>query len=172
VPHISLVLREMWDTTNLNPFPSFRKKHVERCGIPYLAKNERDMGRPTLCRRVKRAWATRNSVAELHLDKSEFQPDPTGLKLVSRSAEGLLPSAEAGGSHQPRYSCLDSHADSSASRFPLPRELVRSQRRLDPMTCRDKSARKMTGNTPAEQPENYPGNNDKYSDNTDAYAEE
>jgi hypothetical protein len=26
---------------------------VERCGIPHLAKNERDMGHPTLCGREK-----------------------------------------------------------------------------------------------------------------------
>jgi hypothetical protein len=26
---------------------------VERCGIPHLAKNERDMGHPTLCGRDK-----------------------------------------------------------------------------------------------------------------------
>src|ERR1700733_7264905 len=53
VPHISLVFREMWDTTNLNLFPDLRKKQVESCGIPYLAKNERDMGHPTLCGRDK-----------------------------------------------------------------------------------------------------------------------
>jgi hypothetical protein len=53
VPHISLVFREMWDTTNLNVFPAFGNKHVERSGIPHLAKNERDMGHPTLCGREK-----------------------------------------------------------------------------------------------------------------------
>jgi hypothetical protein len=36
----------MWETTNLNVFPDLRKKHVEICGIPHLAKNERDMGYP------------------------------------------------------------------------------------------------------------------------------
>ena len=50
---ISLVFREMWDTTNLDLFSDLGKKHVERCGIPYLAKNERDMGHPTLCGREK-----------------------------------------------------------------------------------------------------------------------
>jgi hypothetical protein len=53
VPHISLVFREMWDTTNLNLFPAFGKTHVERCGIPHLAKNERDMGHPTIPGRDK-----------------------------------------------------------------------------------------------------------------------
>jgi hypothetical protein len=53
VPHISLVFREMWDTTNLNPFFGLRKKHVERCGIPHLAKNQRDMGHPTPCGRER-----------------------------------------------------------------------------------------------------------------------
>jgi hypothetical protein len=53
VPHISLVFREMWDTANLNLFSVLRKNYVECCGIPYLAKNERDMGHPTLCGREK-----------------------------------------------------------------------------------------------------------------------
>jgi hypothetical protein len=38
----------MWDTTNLNPFRDLRKRLVECSGIPHLAKNERDMGHPTL----------------------------------------------------------------------------------------------------------------------------
>jgi hypothetical protein len=53
VPHISLVFREMWEATNLNLFPTFGRKHLESGGIPYLAKNERDMGHPTLCGRDK-----------------------------------------------------------------------------------------------------------------------
>jgi hypothetical protein len=48
VPHISLVFREMWDTTNVDR--SVRRVNQEsegRCsGIPHLAKNERDMGHP------------------------------------------------------------------------------------------------------------------------------
>jgi hypothetical protein len=43
----------MWDTTNPNLFPDLRKRHVERCGFPHLAKNERDMGHPTLRGREK-----------------------------------------------------------------------------------------------------------------------
>jgi hypothetical protein len=54
VPHISLVFREMWDTANLNLFSDFRKTHVECCGIPHLAKNERDMGHPAILGRDKR----------------------------------------------------------------------------------------------------------------------
>jgi hypothetical protein len=38
----------MWDTTNLNLFSNLRKRHVDRCGIPHLAKNERDMEHPTV----------------------------------------------------------------------------------------------------------------------------
>src|SRR5580698_7002940 len=34
-------------------FPTFKKKQVECCGIPYLAKNERDMGHPTILGRDK-----------------------------------------------------------------------------------------------------------------------
>jgi hypothetical protein len=48
----------MWDTTNLNLFPTSGKRHVERCGIPHLAKNERDMGHPMIRGRVKTGWVT------------------------------------------------------------------------------------------------------------------
>jgi hypothetical protein len=48
VPHISLVFREMWETTSLNLFPDLRKTHIDFRGLPYLAKNERDMGHPTI----------------------------------------------------------------------------------------------------------------------------
>jgi hypothetical protein len=53
VPHISLVFREMWDTTKFHLFLTFEKTHVECCGIPHLAKNERDMGHPTILGREK-----------------------------------------------------------------------------------------------------------------------
>ena len=48
VPHISLVFREMWDTTALLPltFESTSELRVDVCGIPHLAKNERDVGHP------------------------------------------------------------------------------------------------------------------------------
>jgi hypothetical protein len=59
----------MWDTTKLNLFSDLGKRHVERCGIPHLAKNERDMGHPTLCGRDKDRMGHRNSVAELNLGK-------------------------------------------------------------------------------------------------------
>ena len=32
VPHISLVFREMWETTNLNPFSDLPKMHGEKEG--------------------------------------------------------------------------------------------------------------------------------------------
>ncbi len=49
VPHISLVFREMWDTTALNG-RWFRMRRVETGlrGIPHLAKNQRDVGHPSL----------------------------------------------------------------------------------------------------------------------------
>jgi hypothetical protein len=43
----------MWETTALHvPFSKIRKK-VKVRGLPHLAKNERDMGHPTLCGRDK-----------------------------------------------------------------------------------------------------------------------
>jgi hypothetical protein len=38
----------MWDTTALNPkgFDSLSTLKVRICGIPHLAKNERDVGHP------------------------------------------------------------------------------------------------------------------------------
>ncbi len=44
MPHISLVFREMWDSTELHL--QFYRPNVESRGIPHLAKNERDMGHP------------------------------------------------------------------------------------------------------------------------------
>ena len=48
VPHISLVFREIWGTTNLNLYLRMveLKLLVERSGLPHLAKNERDVGHP------------------------------------------------------------------------------------------------------------------------------
>ena len=49
MPHISLVFREMWDTTNLDGLCQWCERfQVCNSGIPHLAKNERDMGHPTL----------------------------------------------------------------------------------------------------------------------------
>jgi hypothetical protein len=53
VPHISLVFREMWETTALHVLLSKAGKKVKVRGIPYLAKNERDMGHPTIRGREK-----------------------------------------------------------------------------------------------------------------------
>src|ERR1700679_2989727 len=53
VPHISLVFREMWDTTALH-VPLFKVgKKVKFRSLPHLAKNERDMGHPTIPRRER-----------------------------------------------------------------------------------------------------------------------
>ena len=48
VPHISLVFREMWDTTTPSLQLSIQPMHlaVNLGGIPHLAKNERDVGHP------------------------------------------------------------------------------------------------------------------------------
>jgi hypothetical protein len=54
VPHISLVFREMWETTNLNLFfLTFERGTWKRCGIPHLAKDERDMAHATILEREK-----------------------------------------------------------------------------------------------------------------------
>jgi hypothetical protein len=71
VPHISLVFREMWDATALNhkAFGSLSTLKVWTCGIPHLAKNERDVGHPALVCLLE----TRNSTLKqnCHLDRSE-----------------------------------------------------------------------------------------------------
>jgi hypothetical protein len=43
----------MWDATALHVLLSKVGKRVKVLGIPHLAKNERDMGHPTLCGREK-----------------------------------------------------------------------------------------------------------------------
>jgi hypothetical protein len=50
-PGISLAFREMWDSTALSLWLSIHPTHlaVNIGGIPYLAKNERDMGHPSVC---------------------------------------------------------------------------------------------------------------------------
>src|ERR1700691_3540947 len=52
VPHISLVFREMWDTTSVDRSMHWINRESEgRCsGIPHLAKNERDVGHPSFVR--------------------------------------------------------------------------------------------------------------------------
>jgi hypothetical protein len=63
---ISLVFREMWDTADLNVFflSGFKKFPVWGCGIPHLAKNERDVGHPSLAVRTKvsRRWVAGTKV--------------------------------------------------------------------------------------------------------------
>ena len=52
MPHISLVFREMWDTTDVDRSVHRMNRESEgRCsGIPHLAKNQRDVGHPAfLC---------------------------------------------------------------------------------------------------------------------------
>src|SRR5580704_5594523 len=54
VPHISLVFREMWDAAALRftflTLPQNTRNKI--CGIPHLAKNERDVGHPWVCDRT------------------------------------------------------------------------------------------------------------------------
>ena len=61
VPHISLVLREMWDSTVLSHRISIDPIHlaVNIGGIPYLAKNERDMGHPSFVTGVAKCMGAR-----------------------------------------------------------------------------------------------------------------
>jgi hypothetical protein len=61
VPHISLVFGEMWDTTAADRhFSALQELPIEVCGIPHLAKNERDMGHPMI-RGRDRNWTGRFS---------------------------------------------------------------------------------------------------------------
>jgi hypothetical protein len=50
VPHISLVFRAMWDTTDVNRQVRRLNRESEgnRSGIPHRAKNERDVGHPSI----------------------------------------------------------------------------------------------------------------------------
>jgi hypothetical protein len=49
VPHISLVFREMWDTTAADLHPSaLQELPIEVRGLPYLARFSRDMGHPLI----------------------------------------------------------------------------------------------------------------------------
>jgi hypothetical protein len=65
VAHISLVFREIWDTTALSLWLPTHPMHfaVNVRGIPYLAKNERDMGHPSFVKEqevLRQAlWPTR-----------------------------------------------------------------------------------------------------------------
>jgi len=51
--HISLVFREMWDTAVVDRkvYRTDQKSEGKSGGIPYLAKNERDMGHPSFVRK-------------------------------------------------------------------------------------------------------------------------
>ena len=66
VPHISLVFREMWDATDLDrqAHRMDRKLEGKSSGIPYLAKNERDMGHPSLVREPGLALVGTSRAAE------------------------------------------------------------------------------------------------------------
>jgi hypothetical protein len=57
VAHISLVFREMWDTTALFLRLSMRPMHlaVNLGGIPHLAKNKRDVGHPSFLFRTEQS---------------------------------------------------------------------------------------------------------------------
>ena len=75
VPHISLVCREMWDTTDVDGQVHRMNRVVRgRCsGIPHLAKNERDMGHSAFVSNLK--------------VKAEFRRQRTRRDIV-RTAEG------------------------------------------------------------------------------------
>ena len=59
--HISLVLREMSDTADVDrqAYRMNRESEGRCCGIPHLAKNERDVGHPALAREPEAALTRR-----------------------------------------------------------------------------------------------------------------
>jgi hypothetical protein len=72
VPHISLVFREMWDTTALHVLLSKVGKKVKVRGVPHISRKKSEIwGTPRFVEGRKTGLATRNSVAELNLDKSD-----------------------------------------------------------------------------------------------------
>jgi hypothetical protein len=80
VPHISLVFREMWDSTNLDQrYQWVRRCRVERGGIPHLAKNERDMGHPEL----------RGQVRVLHSGGWQTLQIGTRLRMIGHELQGV-----------------------------------------------------------------------------------
>jgi hypothetical protein len=61
VPHISLVFREMWETTASDLHSSAPQElPIEVRGLPHLAKNGQDMGHPMI-RGRDRNWTGRFS---------------------------------------------------------------------------------------------------------------
>jgi len=60
VAHISLVFREMWDTTTLSLLLSIQPMHLPSSfgGIPHLAKNQRDVGHPSFVREREKESST------------------------------------------------------------------------------------------------------------------
>ena len=85
VPHISLVFREMWDTTKVRFWPLHPEPiPVKSSGIPHLAKNERDVGHPRSVAGpeidIVRAGAPANRpVAGLNLPCAILDRDPRGV---------------------------------------------------------------------------------------------
>jgi hypothetical protein len=75
VPHISLVFREMWDTTDVDRYVHRvnRESEGESSGIPHLAKNERDMGHPSSVREpeVEAAWLSSSQTEAICLFSAE-----------------------------------------------------------------------------------------------------
>ena len=57
-PGISLVFREVWDTTDVSHCLSIHPIYlaVNIGGIPHLAKNERDMG-PVVCEEIRATYS-------------------------------------------------------------------------------------------------------------------
>jgi hypothetical protein len=78
----------MWDTTNLAFFATFRKKHVERCGIPYLAKNERDTPNFLHGAPPTPACAAFIKESRMRLDNAGKLDRKSGIWGTPRSVEG------------------------------------------------------------------------------------
>ena len=59
---ISLVFREMWDTADLTflAYWAQNRSELKVCGIPHLAKNERDVGHPSFVVSSEKKAASNN----------------------------------------------------------------------------------------------------------------
>ena len=86
VPHISLVFREMWDTTAPSPLLSIHPIHltINIGGIPHLAKNERDVGHPALA--MESGHSNRAVLTQTLASASErsLKLSPVGIRRLTQ----------------------------------------------------------------------------------------
>jgi hypothetical protein len=83
-PHISLVFREMWDTTDVDRqvHQVNRESEGKTRGLPHPAKNERDMGHPSFAR-------------EPRGQSGEAQPVQAHARTIAPAAINRAPAALA-----------------------------------------------------------------------------